>query len=463
MNSSLRLSQKSVTTNQKSTINDLQYKICQHKTEIERLSKTKHLSELKLLCQKNGIAFYITKDDAIEENMNELHFELKGTVKMEGISFFREGPLNKLIEYGIPNRNDVLKQIRLDYPKLVNEYQCVIDYNRNNVNPSTCELEEYGQTNNGFNYYCSYDLKIYQVMKIDVWNMKSSVKIMENSEDLTNLYSTYDNDYLICHFDDLDKMTMKVWDVESNQCIKIFDHGDLIRTFCASKNNRYIVGGKKNGTIKVWDFGSKQCIKVLEGHRDRIISIQITEDENYILSYSEDSTLRVWDFETGNCIKIIKEHIEDGDATSVFNIVNDEHIVTCSYNGAIKVWNFKSGKCVKVVKDKGNCVLSCSITKDNKYIVTEEENDTTVKIYEYETGKCVKVFKGYDFHLMKNSKHIIILNEDNMARIYDLKTGVCVKSFTLKCYGRVHYVKEHIIAKCQLSVQILDLKHFQLQ
>ncbi len=67
-----------------------------------------------------------------------------------------------------------------------------------------------------------------------------------------------------------------------------------------------IISGSGDNTIKIWDIDSGECIKTLKGHRDRVNSVAIKD--NLIISGSSDKTIKIWDIESGECIKTLEGH-----------------------------------------------------------------------------------------------------------------------------------------------------------
>jgi WD40 repeat protein len=57
-----------------------------------------------------------------------------------------------------------------------------------------------------------------------------------------------------------------------------------------------LVTGSDDATIRVWDIESRECIKVLEGHTDIVKCLQF--DEFKIITGSKDGTVKIWDLQT---------------------------------------------------------------------------------------------------------------------------------------------------------------------
>ena len=52
------------------------------------------------------------------------------------------------------------------------------------------------------------------------------------------------------------------------------------------------------------------CETILEGHNNKVISIDFSPDGDKILSGSSDKTTKIWDLKSGLCEKTFEEHTE---------------------------------------------------------------------------------------------------------------------------------------------------------
>lgn len=96
--------------------------------------------------------------------------------------------------------------------------------------------------------------------------------------------------------------TIRIWDVEIGECIRVLEgHDELVR--CIRFDNKRIVSGAYDGKIKIWDLKaaleqrsstSSLCIQTLTEHTGRVFRLQF--DDFQIVSSSHDDTIIVWDF-----------------------------------------------------------------------------------------------------------------------------------------------------------------------
>jgi len=68
---------------------------------------------------------------------------------------------------------------------------------------------------------------------------------------VSGLLLSRDGAHLISH----DKSDIKIWDIASKKCLKIFGTKRVIKNIALSVDDRYIVSSYQSGEIKIWNFG----------------------------------------------------------------------------------------------------------------------------------------------------------------------------------------------------------------
>jgi polycomb protein EED len=73
-------------------------------------------------------------------------------------------------------------------------------------------------------------------------------------------------------------------------------HGGMI-TEIKNLDNRYILSCSEDTTIRMWDVEAMRCVCIFggyHGHRDYVLSIDISPDGEYLASSGTDCTIKVW-------------------------------------------------------------------------------------------------------------------------------------------------------------------------
>ena len=55
-----------------------------------------------------------------------------------------------------------------------------------------------------------------------------------------------------------------------------------------SPNNQYVVSGSDDNTVRIWDVESGDCIKILKGHTSCVYGVSFSPNNQYVVSGSND-------------------------------------------------------------------------------------------------------------------------------------------------------------------------------
>ncbi|MBW2663182.1 MAG: TIR domain-containing protein [Deltaproteobacteria bacterium] len=228
--------------------------------------------------------------------------------------------------------------------------------------------------------------------------------------------------------------TLKVWDLESGQCIfSLIGHSNTVIGIAITPNGKKVVSGSEDQTLKVWDLESGQCIFNLMGHSKSVLGIAITPDGKKVVSGSEDQTLKVWDLESGQCLATLKGHSSRIGAWGVAITPDGRNIISGSHDGTIKVWDLVSGKCMATFKVDINQVFGVAVTPDGTKVVSGS-GDKTLKVWDLESSQCLATFEGhtgfvYGVAVTPDGKKVVSGSEDQTLKVWDLESGQCLTTF----------------------------------
>jgi GTPase SAR1 family protein len=135
-----------------------------------------------------------------------------------------------------------------------------------------------------------------------------------------------------------DDRTLRLWDVESGRCLRVFEgHSDIVWSVAFSGDSRLALSGSADRTLRLWDVESGRCLRVFEGHSASVSSVAFSGDSRLALSGSDDNTARLWDVESGRCLRVFEGHSDT--VWSVAFSGDSKRAFSCAANGVGRIWN----------------------------------------------------------------------------------------------------------------------------
>jgi len=129
-----------------------------------------------------------------------------------------------------------------------------------------------------------------------------------------------------------------IFDIESGEELGILEHqvNSVGAAIFAGKHGVRLILGLSNGQIQVWTTkGDLRKMLTLNGHDDRVISLELSDDHRELISKSSDKTTRTWDITTEDDIQYPTEQLP----VQYFVYAPDSSLfVTCDFLSA-KLWD----------------------------------------------------------------------------------------------------------------------------
>lgn len=242
-------------------------------------------------------------------------------------------------------------------------------------------LDKYG---NYLNPACAINNLIITVSDkiIKIWDSSRNFECIKQLSGHTApifTITTYNN-YIISANGSCDN-TIRIWDINSGNCIKTLDCNGGVLILCVYDNK--LISGLYDKTIKIWDLASGVCVKTLLGNTEGSRSICCSDGK--IINGSYDGPIKIWDIHSGNCSKTLIGHTDH--VNSVY--MHENKIVSCSRDKTVKIWNMDSGLCIKTINTH-DCVGSICV----KYnLIFGGLGDGTINIWDINSYTCIKTLK----------------------------------------------------------------------
>jgi WD40 repeat protein len=185
-------------------------------------------------------------------------------------------------------------------------------------------------------------------------------------------------------------------------------------------NNGGAIGIADNKSIKVYSTDSHELIgDFTHGHRDQILSIDISRDSTYLVSGGRDSTVVIWDFKQGMLIKSIK-------CSAIISAVclspNNQYIVYGGTDKSVSVYDIQKGEMSFVFSEHSDNITAVAFSPDGRYIASSSGDK---KIHIYEKGAVITTLSGHkdwvrDISFNSDGTRLISCDDNGFTFIWNL-------------------------------------------
>ncbi|ETO07357.1 hypothetical protein RFI_30035, partial [Reticulomyxa filosa] len=220
---------------------------------------------------------------------------------------------------------------------------------------------------------------------------------------------------------------------------------------------QFICSGSSDKTVRVWDVDNNKQIQLFNGHSSIVYCVKFSpyhyhnHHQNVILSSSHDNNIRSWDFKHN---KPLKYSMDTHDIycirLSSFNC--GRYLCSGSFDTTIRLWDVETSKQLHIFSEHRGCIWSIDISPlqsnynndnnnigvigGNGYTICSGSGDNTIRILDIETFKQSNVFKGHKDHVWSVKYGSNELLNTILSGSYDKKRILSVEysPFVIKDY-----------------------------
>jgi WD40 repeat protein len=130
--------------------------------------------------------------------------------------------------------------------------------------------------------------------------------------------------------------SIDIWDASQDYKLSrtLHGHQERITSLLFLKKDNYLFSGSYDNTIKVWAIDSYQCINTTIAHDEGVTSLLLLPN-GFFASGSVDKKIKIWDMKDYLCVDVLKGH---KDVVSCLALMGDKRIVSSSYDKTLMIW-----------------------------------------------------------------------------------------------------------------------------
>jgi len=127
--------------------------------------------------------------------------------------------------------------------------------------------------------------------------------------------------------------------------IRFEGHSDTIKSMGINRDGKRAVSGSDDKTVRVWDIESGQCIRVFKRPCGWSATIHLSRDGKACALRSFKS-IKLWETDTGRCIQTLECDFR----TRCCHCCDTRVGLSSHLDGAIRYWNLETGSCIRRVQ-----------------------------------------------------------------------------------------------------------------
>ncbi|CAM1505152.1 Fc.00g107890.m01.CDS01 [Cosmosporella sp. VM-42] len=212
---------------------------------------------------------------------------------------------------------------------------------------------------------------------------------------------------LSVHFDGLtlasgsiDK-SVKIFNFNTKQTFVLRGHSDWVNHVRIDPPSRVVFSASDDLSVKLWDMDSKQCIKTFLGHVGQVQQVLLMPadfEPDEVPNTDNTDTASVSSGRSATPVAVPEQPVDDraaygsGFTSDPSRPLPPRYMLTGGLDNTVRLWDTATGKCVRSMF--GHVEGIWGLVGDTLRVVTGA-NDSMTKIWEPRSGKCERSFTGH--------------------------------------------------------------------
>lgn len=216
-------------------------------------------------------------------------------------------------------------------------------------------------------------------------------------------------------------------------------HRGVVRGVAFDAVGGRLASASKDSSIRIWDPATGTEVRRLEGHRDWVNAVAMSEIDGQpkALTGSSDNTARLWDLNSGKTLQVFQGHTDWLRAVA-FGVLDRERVgITAAYDGTVRIWNILTGAPKRTIASTKPLTCLATSQRDGALKIVAGGTDGLTHAWDAESGELITTFIGHlgtvwavEMSCLDGEDVVFTGGQSCCVQMWRADDGNCVRTFT---------------------------------
>ncbi len=190
---------------------------------------------------------------------------------------------------------------------------------------------------------------------------------------------------------------IRLWDLSTGKLLREFrGHSEWVFSLALSPDGRFAYstsGGPdiwsdgKDSAVRVWDLETGREVRKLEGHKGRVLSVDVSPDGRRVLTGGDTSVI-LWDASTGKVLRRLDGHT--GLLSRVSFLPGGGRAVSSSFDRSIRLWDLSTGRQLHRFEGHPREVTWFAVSPDGRRLLSSDYNGHELRLWDLDKRELIE-------------------------------------------------------------------------